>query len=99
MTGYKDHNFPAFFNAADAWTDAGHSVFNPATGFDGDTSLPYSVYLKRDLISLFDCDALAVLPGWQNSRGAQLEIHLARVLEIPVYEAEYPDELIEVDSL
>ena len=30
MRGYKDFNFPAFFAAAEALREEGHTVFNPA---------------------------------------------------------------------
>jgi len=39
-----------------------------------------------DLLSIInECDAVALLPGWRNSRGAITEYALARFLDLPVY--------------
>lgn len=33
--------------------------------------------MRNDLKALLDCDALALLDGWQQSAGAHLEMHVA----------------------
>ena len=35
-------------------------------------------------MKLFKVTQVFVLPGWESSRGAQLEVHVARSLELPV---------------
>ena len=35
---------------------------------------------KRDLAAVCDVDAIALLPGWHQSRGAKMEITIARAL-------------------
>lgn len=40
--------------------------------------------MKFDLPAVLDSDAVAVLPGWERSTGARLEVHVARVCGIPV---------------
>lgn len=37
--------------------------------------------------ALVECDAIAVLPGWQRSEGASLEVAIAKALRLPVYDA------------
>jgi hypothetical protein len=60
--------------------EAGYTVFNPASLGEG---LPdWHSYLKRDIPYLIECDGLFAMPGWEGSKGAQLEIDLARRLEI-----------------
>lgn len=51
----------------------------------------WGAYLRRDLLALLDAEgvgrgvtAVAVLPGWEGSRGAALEVHVARELGMPV---------------
>lgn len=53
----------------------GYKVFNPASLGEG--ALNWAGYLKRDLPYLLDCDGLFAMPGWEGSKGAQLEIDVA----------------------
>lgn len=79
MTGLPDMNFPAFHAAADTLRRAGHEVVNPAdAGSGGDWS--YEDYLRRDLQDLLGCTAICMLPGWEASKGARVEEHMARAL-------------------
>lgn len=54
--------------------------------------------LRRDLGLLVTCDAVAVLPGWVKSRGARLEVYVARALGMPVLWADTLDEVIHEDE-
>lgn len=88
MTGLTEHNFPAFHAAADQLRQAGWNVVNPAENFGGRTDLPREDYLRADVALLVGCDAVAMLGGWEDSRGAKLEYLLARELGMPVLDAE-----------
>lgn len=83
MSGIDGHNFPAFDAAAVLLRRAGHVVINPA-----DRGIvhgwAWEDYLRHDLRDLLACEGVAVLPGWANSRGASLEVHVARALSVPV---------------
>lgn len=87
MTGHPDFNYPSFHEAAKRLRDAGHEVFNPAENHDGRTDLPLQEYFKADLPQVCDADVIAVLPNWQYSKGATLEVSLARHLDKPVLDA------------
>jgi hypothetical protein len=80
MTGYPEHNFPAFHAAAKAWRAKGHWVFNPAEQHDGDVTLPIEVYWRNDVHMILQVDALALLPGWEHSNYGKREILLAQGL-------------------
>ncbi|QNN25113.1 DUF4406 domain-containing protein [Planctomycetales bacterium ZRK34] len=84
MTGLPDHNFPAFRAAAERLQQAGWEVVNPADNFGGRTDLPRGSYLRADVALLLQCDAMAMLPGWADSRGAKLEYLLGRELGMPI---------------
>jgi len=98
MTGIDDWNFPAFFNAEEQLKDLGYVVENPAR-HDGNTLEEalatvgtlenpvekWEFYIKRDLKYLLECAGLVLLPGWQNSRGARLEVHIAKQLKMPLF--------------
>ncbi len=88
MTGHADFNFPAFHAAAARLREAGYEVINPAENFGGRTDLPRETYLRADVILVAQCEAIAMLPDWQESRGAKLEYLLARELSMPAYDAE-----------
>lgn len=93
MRGYAEYNFPAFHAAAAALRAHGLDVWSPAEndvnqdGFDPakDTAQPMRHYMKRDLPAVLDADMVCVLPDWEKSQGAQLEVHVARTCGIPVY--------------
>lgn len=90
MTGLPDFNYPAFHDAAQRWRDAGYAVENPAEHFEGDTTLDYQTYLTAAIQTLLHCSAVAVLPGWERSRGALAELHVACTLGLPIYDADVP---------
>lgn len=87
MTGLPDYNFPAFNEVAARLRAAGHRVENPAEN-GAPEGERYVDYLRRALAQLLLCEEVRVLPGWQRSRGASLEVRIAQTLEMPVIPAE-----------
>lgn len=83
MSGYEDFNYPAFNELASHLRSLGFPVMNPADfGYkDGED---WAACLKRDLAVVVHCDAIIAMEGWQKSRGANLEIYVAKALGIPV---------------
>ena len=74
MTGYPEHNFPAFQAAAAQLREAGYEVVSPAEQhYNEDLTQPWAWYLKQDIPVMLGCDGVALLPGWGKSRGAKLE--------------------------
>lgn len=79
MTGYVDHNFPAFNNAAAKLEFMGWTVFNPAeNGYDPRAT--WADYMHLDIKMLTECEAIALLPNWEKSPGAHLEVSIAIAL-------------------
>lgn len=76
MTGMPDLNFPAFHAEAARLSALGYDVVNPAE-INPDPGMSWHECMRRDLRALLDCDALALLEGWQKSAGAHLEMHVA----------------------
>jgi len=87
MTGMPEHNFPAFHAAAERFRKAGWDVANPADNFHGRTDLPRSAYLRSDVALLAQCDAIALLPGWDRSHGATLEAVIAAEIGLRFFDA------------
>lgn len=93
MTGKPEWNFPAFDAAAECLRQRGHEPVNPADldraiGFDPSANCVSHDFLrdamKRDLAAVCDCDAIAMLPGWEQSGGARVEWALATHLGLEV---------------
>lgn len=83
MTGIPELNFPAFHREAAAFRARGLEVVNPAE-INVDPSAGWHECMRRDIPELVTCDAIAMLPGWQQSKGAFLEHHIAQSLDMVV---------------
>lgn len=78
MTDYVDHNFPAFFEAERRLLEHFALVVNPArlNGHEVD----WHTCMRNDIKALCDCQILVLLPGWEHSQGAHLELQVAHRL-------------------
>ena len=96
MRGVPELNHPAFNTAAASLRARGFEIINPAeqsndlpkdveSGAAG--GIPRKEWIRRDIIVILDCDGVAVLPNWQASPGARLEVQIAVELERPIYDA------------
>lgn len=85
MTGLPESNYPAFFAAEAQLSDAGFAVANPARIPDPDPNT-WENYMRGAVKMVCDCDAVALLPGWEASRGARFEVELAKTLGLNVCE-------------
>lgn len=96
MSGHPGYNFWSFDAAEAALTFLDHDVVSPAqhdrelypgidetpeciagTPLDG---LAYANVLGWDFKQIVDCDGIVMLPGWENSVGAQAELFVARAV-------------------
>lgn len=101
MRGHSSWNFPTFKQAKECWERAGHHVFCPATiaaalgyGPDHGVNAEPGEYgadshlrhvLLGDVLCLSHADAIALLPGWETSRGAAMELATAQFLGLPIF--------------
>lgn len=76
MTGIEAMNFPAFHAAAAKLRDSGYVVINPAE-INPDPAANWNACMREDIAQLVTCDAIALLPGWERSRGATIEARIA----------------------
>ena len=98
MTGLPEFNYPAFEAAARDLRALGFDVSNPveidhAAGHDVNRDGPQSHrdYMRRDLPEVLSCDAVVVLPGWENSKGARIEVGVAVECGLGVFDASLVD--------
>lgn len=92
MSGYEELNFPAFAKAAERLRSEGHRVISPAEILIPDFPQEYkpqttdekmsmwAAFMREDIKQLMNANLVAVLPGWEKSKGACIEVELARNL-------------------
>ena len=83
MSGNPELNFPLFHAEAKRLRDCGHEVVNPAE-INPDITSGWADCMRADIAALVTCEAIALLPGWQQSKGATLEHHIATQLGLVV---------------
>lgn len=96
MAGMPHGNFPVIRSATRSLRKRGHDVTSPVELNDADGEKlalehgnPRRVeFLLRDLAIIGDAqiDAVVVLPGWEDSTGAQAEVAFAKSIGKPVLE-------------
>lgn len=85
MSGRPEHNFPLFHKQAAFLRANGFAVINPAEM--NAENKTWSEYLIADLSLMFHCDTIALLPEWETSKGARLELVNAIQLGLKVIDA------------
>lgn len=94
MTGYLNYNYDAFHEAAAILRRQGFIVLNPAEHHSGRQDLTRAEYMRGDFFDILGADGIAVLPGWEHSRGALMEILMGASLDLPIFEAYDPDRFV-----
>jgi hypothetical protein len=79
MTGLPDFNRPAFNAMAKLFIERGYDVVNPVDNGLTD-SAKWEEHMRAAIKALMDCTHIVMLPGYEKSRGAMLEMHIARAL-------------------
>lgn len=95
MRGEPDLGFAALDKARDIWLAKGWEVVSPADldrehGFSPENPPgrdDMRFIFANDLHELCFCDAIALLPRWFRSRGAVVELQVAKLLRLQVYDA------------
>lgn len=85
MTGLPDLNRPAFNKAAKLLRSKGWKVINPPELDRNNPQRSWEGCLRRDITQLMLCGKVATLPKWQKSRGANLEVYIAKALKYPIH--------------
>lgn len=82
ITGISDFR-DRFARAQRKVEELGQTAVNPALDGIG-RGKPWSWYMRRATMALLTCDAVLLLDGWQDSRGASREHQIAVELEMPI---------------
>ena len=98
ITGRDETDYIAHFE------NVGETIFKKAQGANIEISIcspilfctevpadaPWHLYMRACIKRLVDADGIALLQGWEQSRGAKLELSIAQSLKIPVVYLEGP---------
>lgn len=83
MTGIAEFNFPAFNKEAVRLRAEGLTVLNPADHGIVEGA-EWADYLRHDIAGLATCQRIHLLPGWEKSKGARLEVTIAQALGMAI---------------
>jgi hypothetical protein len=84
ITGQPFGNRPAFDQLEAVLRRRGYDVCNPHALAHVDVS-NWEQCMRLDVVHLLSCDGIVMLPGWERSRGARLELHIAAELGLRVF--------------
>lgn len=101
ITGHPNH-IRDFADAAERVRATGHEPLDPhdvlvyphkgdcPEGARNGVADPHTwpCYLRSDIVAMLGCDAVLMLKGWAQSRGACFERRVASKCGVPVYEEE-----------
>ena len=85
MTGLPEYNYPAFHAAAEELRYRGFEVVNPAENPPPNAAPTWDDWMAASLPQVRAAGLLALLPGWERSRGACAEVAQAGELGIPCF--------------
>lgn len=86
MTGRPDYNKAEFAKVAAKLREEGWRVLSPPELDAGDHSQTWEYYIRRDIRILVDeVEAVFLLRDWQESRGARLEVEIAKAIGLPLF--------------
>ena len=97
MSGLPENNYPAFHDAAERMRNRGWHVENPAENPapHSDAACEWTAYMRMGITQLMTCHAIYLLPGWEKSPGASVELFIAKRLGLTIYEHARQDDVLD----
>lgn len=94
ITGKNNYNRSAFATAEGMLSDQGHTVLNPSnhTPIVDPESITHAAYLNICKAMIDCCDAIYMLNGWQDSKGANIERDYAMLYDKKILYQEDEDD-------
>lgn len=85
ITGVADLNRDAFKAAETALRVHGYDPLNPHEVIPNSDTASWEECLRADIAALVtECDGIALIDGWETSRGSKLEIQVGMALNMKV---------------
>ena len=83
MSGIKDFNYPAFNAEARRLRAMCYDVENPAENEKPEFNT-WDEWMRLAIAQLIKCDTVVTLHGWEMSRGAKIEVRIAKDLGMDI---------------
>ena len=83
ITGLEKQEYTKNFNDAEKYLHSlgYHNIINPVTINENmPTNTTWNEYMLNDIKYLLDCNAIYMLKGWNQSKGANIEYQIAKIL-------------------
>lgn len=88
MTGLPEYNYPKFEQVTAELRAMGFTVVCP-TELNKSKDWSWKRYMKENIKLLLECDYVYVIEGYEDSKGANIEIDLAKAIGLDiVYEGQ-----------
>ncbi len=88
ITGLENLNVEKFEHYEEIYKKKGYIVINPHKIKENWLEKEWEYYMHNDIKTLIECDIIAVLDDWSDSKGARLEILIAQQLGKTIIYAE-----------
>jgi hypothetical protein len=86
MAGLPKHNYPLFIEATEYLRHRDYDIISPVECINNEGgSISWQDCMRRDLGQLVICNKIFLLPDWQQSRGATLELFISAMLGLSIY--------------
>jgi len=89
ISGKPNQNRESFLNAEIALLESGHEVENPIHNpyptFLPDKLEAWQYQMRKAMAQLAKCDSILMLDGWEDSKGANTELYIAKLLGFKIY--------------
>lgn len=63
----------------------GYRVTSPADLGMESSGYTWNDCMRSAITKMLECDAISLLDGWENSKGAKIELEIAKKLSMPIY--------------
>jgi hypothetical protein len=89
MSGLPDLNYPAFFAAEEELKSKFNKILNPARlELDEGQKPTWENWMRKAIAMMTEATHTYLLRGWENSKGAKLEVLIAESLNLTIIEQE-----------
>lgn len=86
MSGNENFNYHSFENASKRLKQLGYAVISPAQPALLSSQYDWKYCMRNSIDLLLKANSIVLLPGWESSKGANLELQIAQSLGYQVWE-------------